>query len=90
MLSLNSPRAVAAALEGAGLAHRIGWIVGRGDVRPKPDPEGLELLLRRHRVGRGATVFVGDSAGDRACALAAGVRFLDVADVGCDWRRRAA
>jgi phosphoglycolate phosphatase len=89
VLSLNSRPAVELALARAGLARRVAWVLGRGDVRPKPDPQGVELLLARHGAGRGDTLFVGDSATDRGCALAAGIAFVHVSELGARWRRPA-
>jgi phosphoglycolate phosphatase len=87
VLSLNSPAAVERALARAGLGRRMGWVVGRGDARPKPDPQGLELLLARHGVDAGDALFVGDSVSDQACASSAGVRFRHVSELGIRWYR---
>jgi len=87
VLSLNSPVAVDRALARAGLARRVAWVLGRGDVRPKPDPQGLELLLARHGAMPDEMLFVGDSATDEVCAAAAGVPFLHVSEIGTRWHR---
>jgi phosphoglycolate phosphatase len=88
VLSLNSRRAVAQALDAHGLAERIAHVVGREDVRRvKPDPEGMLILAERHGVEPGAILFVGDKDGDRECAEKAGARFLHVEDIGVDWRQ---
>jgi phosphoglycolate phosphatase len=86
VLSLNSRRAVASALEAHGLAERIAHVVGREDVRRvKPDPEGMLLLAERHRVEPGAILFIGDKDGDRECAESAGTRFMHVEEIGVEW-----
>jgi phosphoglycolate phosphatase len=87
VLSLNCRAAVEHALGRAGLSRRVSWVLGRGDVPAKPDPEGLELLLTRHGVTGDEALFVGDSPTDRACALAAGVTYCDVSAIGADWQR---
>jgi phosphoglycolate phosphatase len=87
VLSLNSRRAVAKALDGHGLGERIAHVVGREDVRQvKPDPEGLLTLAERHDVEPGRILFVGDKDGDRECAERAGARFLHVEEIGVEWR----
>jgi phosphoglycolate phosphatase-like HAD superfamily hydrolase len=87
VLSLNSRRAVAQALDGHGLTDRVAHVVGREDVRRvKPDPEGMLILAERHGVEPGSILFVGDKDGDRECAENAGARFLHVEEIGVDWR----
>jgi phosphoglycolate phosphatase-like HAD superfamily hydrolase len=91
ILSLNSRRAVQAALEQNGLESLVGHIVGREDVREvKPHPEGMLVLAERHGVEPGRMLLVGDKDGDRKCAEGAGAAFLHVEDVGVEWRRRGA
>jgi phosphoglycolate phosphatase-like HAD superfamily hydrolase len=87
VLSLNSRRAVAEALDAHGLAERVAHIVGREDVRRvKPDPEGMLILAERHGVEPGAILFIGDKDGDRECAEQAGSEFLHVEEIGVEWR----
>ncbi|MEA2468942.1 MAG: phosphoglycolate phosphatase [Thermoleophilaceae bacterium] len=87
VLSLNSRRAVAQALDAHGLTERVAHIVGREDVRRvKPDPEGMLILAERHGVEPAAILFVGDKDGDRECAEQAGARFLHVEEIGVEWR----
>jgi phosphoglycolate phosphatase len=88
VLSLNSRRAVAQALDAHGLGERIAHVVGREDVRRvKPDPEGLLLLAERHGVDPERILFIGDKDGDRECAEQAGAAFRHVEEIGVDWRR---
>jgi phosphoglycolate phosphatase-like HAD superfamily hydrolase len=85
VLSLNASSAVETALARAGLRSRVATVIGRGGARPKPDPEGLELLLSRHGAAAGRTLMVGDSDADRGCAAGAGVAFLGVEAIGVEW-----
>ena len=88
VLSLNSNRAVARALERIGLDERVGVAFGREDVQHgKPDPQGLLELCARHAVEPERTLLVGDSPADRECAERAGARFMDVVEVGVRWER---
>jgi len=86
VLSLNCLRAVERALQQAGLQWRISDIVARENVdRPKPDPQGLQILLERHAAEATRALFIGDSRIDRACASAAGVAFRHVGELGIVW-----
>jgi phosphoglycolate phosphatase len=88
VLSLNSRRAVAQALETHDLAGRVTHICGREDVRRvKPHPEGMLILAERHGVEPSAILFVGDKDGDRECAERAGTRFMHVEEIGVEWLR---
>jgi phosphoglycolate phosphatase len=90
VLSLNSRRAVAQALEHNGLGARVTHVVGREDVRRvKPDPEGMLVLADRHGVEPASILFIGDKDGDRECAQRAGTGFLHVEEIGVDWTRSA-
>jgi phosphoglycolate phosphatase-like HAD superfamily hydrolase len=85
VLSLNAPSAVAVALERAGMDRRVTRVLGRGAVRAKPDPEGLDLLIGAHGARPERMLFVGDSDVDRQCAALAGVPYLDVGEIGVTW-----
>jgi phosphoglycolate phosphatase len=62
-------------LEGLGLAGRFADVIGGdGPVPRKPDPEGLQALMRAAGARRDDTVLVGDSATDLRTARNAGVR----------------
>ncbi|MGA1848606.1 MAG: HAD family hydrolase [Thermoplasmatota archaeon] len=56
-------------------------------VRPKPDPEGLDLILRTLDCGAGEAVFIGNSDMDLMCAEARGVPFVHVDDIKEEWFR---
>jgi len=86
VLSLNGAQAVERALVHAGLSWRISDVVARENVdRPKPDPQGLRILLQRHVAEAARSLFVGDSEIDRECADAAGVAFRHVEELGVVW-----
>ncbi len=66
-------------LEGLGVAGRFDRICGAGDVpAKKPDPAGLQMLLRDAGIPPAAAVLVGDSAIDVRTGRAAGVRTVGV------------
>lgn len=58
-----------------GLDRYFEPIVTASDVRPKPHPESLNLILRRWGLLPKQTAFVGDSKVDQLTAQAAEVRF---------------
>jgi phosphoglycolate phosphatase-like HAD superfamily hydrolase len=53
--------------------------------RPKPDPEGLDLILRTLKCKGGEAVFIGNSDMDLMCAGARGVPFVHVDDIKEEW-----
>jgi len=67
-------------LDGLLIADRFAHVLG-GDSLPsrKPDPSGLEHLLKLSGVSRDHAVLVGDSLVDRDTAIAAGIAFYGVA-----------
>lgn len=66
-------RAAEVTLAEAGLGAFFSAFVGGDDVsRPKPSGEGLLTACRALGVGPAETAYVGDSAGDLACACDAG------------------
>jgi phosphoglycolate phosphatase len=72
------------------IASRFSAIVGTSpDVPLKPDPAGLDLALARAGGARASCCYVGDSAPDRALALAAGVPLVLAAwgygEADADW-----
>jgi phosphoglycolate phosphatase len=86
ILSLNSNRAVQAALRGVELPGPIAQVVGREDAPvPKPDPAGLHRILDAQGVAAARAVMVGDSPGDLEAAAAAGVPGVDVEEIGVRW-----
>ncbi|MBN1389630.1 MAG: HAD family hydrolase [Candidatus Thermoplasmatota archaeon] len=61
-------------------------IIGIENIEsPKPDPQGLELILKAHGKGPGEAVFIGNSDIDRRCAGSAGVIFVHVDDIREEW-----
>jgi FMN phosphatase YigB (HAD superfamily) len=52
---------------------------------PKPDPEGLDLILKTHGQTPGEAVFIGNSDMDSACAGTRGVPFVHVDDIKEEW-----
>jgi HAD superfamily hydrolase (TIGR01509 family) len=80
LVSSNSRRVLAAALEKFGLAGRFEQVVGREDVtRCKPSPEGLLAVLRSARCEPSAALFVGDRDVDVRAGAAAGIPTVLVA-----------
>lgn len=53
--------------------------------RPKPDPEGLTIILMAHKKRPDEAVFIGNSDIDRKCAEAAGVPFVHVDEIMEEW-----
>ena len=83
VLSLNTHRAVSLAVERCALASDSQQvpILGKEDVvRPKPDPEGILILLRAAKCGEAQAVMFGDRSVDEEAARAAGIDFCLVSD----------
>jgi phosphoglycolate phosphatase-like HAD superfamily hydrolase len=55
--------------------------------QPKPDPEGLDLILRTLGSGRREAVFIGNSDMDLKCAGTRDVPFVHVDDIKEEWFR---
>ncbi|MGA1820496.1 MAG: HAD family hydrolase [Thermoplasmatota archaeon] len=53
--------------------------------RPKPDPEGLLVILKAHKKRPDEAVFIGNSDIDRMCAEAAGVPFVHIDEIKEEW-----
>jgi len=67
------------ALDGAGLSGLFDYIVSGDDViKSKPDPEGVNLILKRFGVRKEKALYIGDSLFDLKTAKAAGVDFMSV------------
>lgn len=61
------------------LAHYFEVIIGGRDViRPKPDPEGVEIALARLDSSPATALYVGDSVSDAETARRAGIPFIAV------------
>ncbi len=66
-------------LERFGLLSQLTTVIGSADVhRPKPDPEGLLLAMKRMDVTPEDTLFCGDTILDAGAAQQAGCRFAAV------------
>jgi phosphoglycolate phosphatase len=72
----NKPAAISRTIVEGLRAGALFFKVYGGDSFPakKPDPAGIEQLIREANVGRAATMMVGDSAVDMQAARNAGVR----------------
>lgn len=80
IVSLRHRAHILPVLARANIDRFFAVIVGGDEVKkPKPDPEGLQVALRRMQVEAREAVYVGDSAGDRLAAVRAGIRFIAVA-----------
>lgn len=70
----KSRRAVEISLDLLGWEDFFGEIITGDDTKiPKPDPEGLNLILERTKAARKRTIMIGDSPADTGAALNAGV-----------------
>lgn len=74
----NKPQSLAAGIvDGLGLGPFVGAVVGGApDLRPKPDPAPLHLVIDRLGAAREACLYVGDSEVDAETAQSAGVAFV--------------
>jgi phosphoglycolate phosphatase len=74
----NKPQALAAnIIEGLGLGAFVSVVVGGSpDLRPKPHPESLHLVMDRLKTAPTACLYVGDSEVDAETAQLAGVPFV--------------
>ena len=63
------------------LVRRFGFeayfnpVISAAEVRPKPDPEGVAVILRQWEADPGKVAFIGDSDLDEQTAANGGVRF---------------
>ena len=48
------------------------------EIKPKPAPDALQLLIEEHALSPEDVVFIGDSKEDEECAKSAGVDFYYV------------
>lgn len=55
--------------------------------RPKPDPQGLDMILSALRLTPGDAVFIGNSDIDRRCSGARAMTYVDVAQLEEEWFR---
>ena len=75
----NMTSTVTVVLERLGLRSHVSCVVGMDSVsRPKPDPEGLALILKTLKITGEEALFIGDAESDRDSARAAAIRFVAV------------
>jgi len=75
-IATNRGKSLPLVLKNLGIESLFDLTISAYDVsRPKPDPEGLEKILRHFRVEPAAALFIGDAALDMEVAAAAGVDF---------------
>jgi HAD superfamily hydrolase (TIGR01509 family) len=66
-----------------GIAHYFDTVVGAsGDIRPKPEPDILQEVLKHLNVPAASAIFLGDSRSDMQSAKAAGIRGLGLTQGG--------
>jgi phosphoglycolate phosphatase len=70
---------IKAVLDREGMTAQFEEIVGGNDVeKHKPDPEGLQLILKRMNLSSEDAAYVGDSVADAMAARSAGIDFIGV------------
>jgi phosphoglycolate phosphatase len=75
-INTNGSQEVHTILELLGVADLFDLVISADDVsRPKPDPEGVRLILARLGKEPGESVYIGDSIIDQLTAAGAGVEF---------------
>lgn len=76
-VATNRAQSVHALLRVQGVTHFFDKVVSTQDVsKPKPDPEGLKLILQHARVSVHDALFIGDSYSDWLAANALKMRFV--------------
>lgn len=77
IFSMNCRATIVKALSREELrSMRVATLIGKEDLRrAKPDPEGIQLILRQCRWRPEDCLMIGDSENDRGAAEAAGVAF---------------
>jgi FMN phosphatase YigB (HAD superfamily) len=50
------------------------------EIKPKPEPDALHLILQKHELQRRDIMMIGNSTADELCAQAAGVDYANVYD----------
>jgi HAD superfamily hydrolase (TIGR01549 family) len=59
-----------------GLTPYFDMVVTALDVKPKPDPESVEKILRELKVDKKSVLYIGDSEVDQKTAASSGIRFI--------------
>jgi len=76
-ISTNRSTTMRYIMEEYGLKHYFDVVVSALDVeKPKPDPEGVEKILKALNLDHEKVVYVGDSEVDEKTARASGVKFI--------------
>ncbi|WP_419800829.1 HAD hydrolase-like protein [Mucilaginibacter sp.] len=50
------------------------------EIKPKPEPDALHLILAEHQLQRRDLVMIGNNQADELCAQAAGIDYATVFD----------
>jgi pyrophosphatase PpaX len=80
IFSKNTRKVVEKAVQAMGLEFDM--IVSINDVeKPKPDPEGLENIIKALNVKRERIIYIGDSETDRIAGEKAGVKTVLVSEL---------
>jgi phosphoglycolate phosphatase len=82
ILSLNTRQTIKKSLELAGIAEKVGFYIGREDVRSwKPNPEGLFKIQEFFKVNTEEMIFFGDSDKDVLAGEKAGIEAYYIDDL---------
>ncbi len=75
ILTRNSAKLAEITLNACGLSSYFETknIIGRENAKPKPDPEGIKILLQRWAADKAETVMIGDFFFDLSAGRAAGI-----------------
>jgi len=80
IFSRNTHKTISTAIKDMGI--KFDMIISINDVeKPKPDPEGLELILNKTNVKKEKALFIGDSDIDRIAGERAGIKTLMVNEI---------
>ncbi len=76
VLTRRDRASLTAQLQRSSLDQAFASVICRGEVPPKPDPAGLDLIRQQLRVEK--LILIGNSLDDMHCALQAGAEFVAV------------
>lgn len=86
ILTLNTRAVVNTIMKEYDLNHYVDTIICFEDVSAhKPEPEGLEKIMKEYNASSTSTLLIGDSLRDRECALSIGADYLHPCEIsgGC-------
>lgn len=63
-----------------GLDKNITFIFAE-EIKPKPSPDGLILIIRSSGTEKREVLMIGDSPADKECAVAAGTDYIDISEI---------